>query len=215
MISSRWPRSSGRAGSTTSGMSSPMRRCGRSPSTAAWRCAPGTTSRGRNSTAARTWKACGVGRNRPRTHRRPDRIRHPPGTHRPRRILPRRRHRPFYAGLRLPFRIAGILALSTYLPGTKSLGPEAHDANRDVPIFLAHGSQDPIIALALSERSRAAMAELGYTVETHTYPMPHSVVRGGGQGHRGLAVPGARAFANGARRRGVKRSGIPGLLSHT
>ena len=80
-----------------------------------------------------------------------------------------------YAGLRLPFRIAGILALSTYLPGAESLGPEAHHANRDVPIFLAHGSQDPIIALALSERSRAAMAELGYTVETHTYPMPHSV----------------------------------------
>ena len=80
-----------------------------------------------------------------------------------------------YAGLRLPFRIAGILALSTYLPGTESLGSEAHDANRDVPIFLAHGSQDPVIALALSERSRAAMAELGYTVETHTYPMPHSV----------------------------------------
>lgn len=80
-----------------------------------------------------------------------------------------------YAGLHFPFRIAGILALSTYLPGTESLGTEARAANRDVPIFLAHGSQDPVIALALSERSRAAMAGLGYTVETHTYPMPHSV----------------------------------------
>ena len=80
-----------------------------------------------------------------------------------------------YAGLRLPFRIAGVLALSTYLPGAESLGTEAHAANRDVPIFLAHGSQDPVIALALSERSRAAMADFGYTVETHTYPMPHSV----------------------------------------
>ena len=80
-----------------------------------------------------------------------------------------------HAGLRLPFRIAGILALSTYLPVPRSLEAEAHSANRDVPIFLAHGSQDPVIPLALSERSGAAMANLGYVVEGHTYPMPHSV----------------------------------------
>ena len=80
-----------------------------------------------------------------------------------------------HAGLRLPFRIAGILALSTYLPAPGSLASQAHDANRDVPIFLAHGSQDPVIALALSERSREAMSDLGYLVEVHTYPMPHSV----------------------------------------
>lgn len=80
-----------------------------------------------------------------------------------------------FEGLRLPFRVAGVLALSTYLPVPESLAAEAHPANRDVPIFLAHGSQDPVIALALSERSRAAMADLGYTVEVHTYPMPHSV----------------------------------------
>ena len=80
-----------------------------------------------------------------------------------------------YGGLRFPFRLAGILALSTYLPAATSLAVEAHPANCDVPIFLAHGSQDPVIALALSERSRAAMAELGYIVELHTYPMPHSV----------------------------------------
>ena len=80
-----------------------------------------------------------------------------------------------YAGLRFPFRVAGILALSAYLPAAKSLAAEAHAANRDVPIFLAHGSQDPVIALALSEHSGAAMADLGYIVEVHTYPMPHSV----------------------------------------
>ena len=80
-----------------------------------------------------------------------------------------------HAGLRFPFRIAGILALSTYLPAAKSLAAQAHDANREVPIFLAHGSQDPVIALSLSERSRAAMTDLGYIVEVHTYPMPHSV----------------------------------------
>ena len=80
-----------------------------------------------------------------------------------------------YAGLRFPFRLAGILALSTYLPAPRSLEAQAHPANRDVPIFLAHGSQDPIIALSLSERSRASLAALGYIVEVHTYPMPHSV----------------------------------------
>lgn len=80
-----------------------------------------------------------------------------------------------YAGLRFPFRLAGILALSTYLPAPRSLEAQAHRANRDVPIFLAHGSQDPMIALSLSERSRAALAALGYVVEVHTYPMPHSV----------------------------------------
>ena len=80
-----------------------------------------------------------------------------------------------YTGLRLPFRIAGILALSTYLPVPRSLTTEAHSANRDVPIFLAHGSQDPVIGLALSERSRVAMVDLGYVIEVHTYPMPHSV----------------------------------------
>jgi len=80
-----------------------------------------------------------------------------------------------FAGLRLPFRIAGILALSTYLPVAEALATEAHPANRDVPIFLAHGSQDPVIALSLSERSGSTMAGLGYSVEVHTYPMPHSV----------------------------------------
>ena len=80
-----------------------------------------------------------------------------------------------YAGLRFPFRIAGILALSTYLPAPRSLDAQAHRANRDVPIFLAHGSQDPVIALSLSEHSGAVLAALGYVVEVHTYPMPHSV----------------------------------------
>ena len=80
-----------------------------------------------------------------------------------------------YAGLRFPFRLAGILALSTYLPAPRSLEAQAHPANRDVPIFLAHGSQDPMIALSFSERSGVALAALGYVVEVHTYPMPHSV----------------------------------------
>ena len=80
-----------------------------------------------------------------------------------------------HTGLRYSARLAGIMALSTYLPLGESARSEAHEANRDVPIFMAHGSRDPVIPLALSERSRQLMTELGYDVECHTYPMPHAV----------------------------------------
>ena len=55
-----------------------------------------------------------------------------------------------HTGLRLPQRLAGIMALSTYLPLADTLKAEAHPANADVPIFMAHGTDDPIIALALA-----------------------------------------------------------------
>jgi len=80
-----------------------------------------------------------------------------------------------HTGLRYPKRLAGILALSTYLPLEQALADERHEANRDIPVFLAHGSQDPLIPLGLSEQSRVTLVSLGYRVECHTYPMPHSV----------------------------------------
>jgi phospholipase/carboxylesterase len=80
-----------------------------------------------------------------------------------------------HAGLRYPKPLAGILALSTYLPLEDTLGSEADEANRSIPIFLAHGSQDPVIPLQLSERSRQLLASQGYRMQCHTYPMPHSV----------------------------------------
>jgi phospholipase/carboxylesterase len=80
-----------------------------------------------------------------------------------------------HAGLRYPKPLAGILALSTYLPLQDTLGSEADEANRSIPIFLAHGSQDPVIPLQLSERSRQLLASQGYRMQCHTYPMPHSV----------------------------------------
>ena len=78
-------------------------------------------------------------------------------------------------GLRHPERLAGILALSSYLPLPDTLAQEASEANRDVPIFMAHGTQDPLIPLSWAERSRDHLAALGYTVEWREYPMPHSV----------------------------------------
>ncbi len=78
-------------------------------------------------------------------------------------------------GLRHPERLAGIMALSTYVPIAASLEEEAHAANRDAPIFMAHGLYDPIIPIAAARRSRELLARLGYDVEWHEYPMPHSV----------------------------------------
>lgn len=80
-----------------------------------------------------------------------------------------------HAGLRYPERLAGIMALSTYLALEEATEEEASAANADVPVFLAHGSQDPLVPLAASERSRRHLKALGYRIQCHTYPMPHSV----------------------------------------
>ena len=79
------------------------------------------------------------------------------------------------AGLRHPERLAGILALSSYLPLPDTVAHEAHAANRDVPIFMAHGTEDPLIPLSWAKRSRDHLVALGYAVEWHEYSMPHSV----------------------------------------
>ncbi len=81
-----------------------------------------------------------------------------------------------YAGLRHPARLAGIVALSTYLIDAPSLAAEAAPANRDVPILMAHGTFDPVVRLAWAEASRAALVAGGWNVEWHTYPMEHSAV---------------------------------------
>jgi phospholipase/carboxylesterase len=79
------------------------------------------------------------------------------------------------AALRYPERLAGVLALSTYLPLASHLGKERSEKNRDVPILMAHGSYDDVIPLQRAEDSRRALEALGYAVEWHAYPMPHSV----------------------------------------
>ena len=81
-----------------------------------------------------------------------------------------------YAGLRHPARLAGIVGLSTYLIDAPALASEAAPANRDVPIFMAHGTFDPVVRLAWAEASRAALAAGGWNVEWHDYPMEHSAV---------------------------------------
>jgi phospholipase/carboxylesterase len=80
-----------------------------------------------------------------------------------------------HTGLRYGQRLGGILALSGYLPLASSLAAERSQANQDIPIFMAHGLSDPMIVLSRAEASRDALQNLGYGVQWHTYPMPHSV----------------------------------------
>jgi phospholipase/carboxylesterase len=77
--------------------------------------------------------------------------------------------------LRYPEKLAGVLALSTYLPLAQKAGGEKSPANQETPIFMAHGRYDDIIPLARAEVSKEVLAKLGYAVEWRTYPMPHSV----------------------------------------
>jgi phospholipase/carboxylesterase len=80
-------------------------------------------------------------------------------------------------GLRHAERLAGIMALSTYVPLASTLAAEASAANRDVPIFMAHGRHDSLIPIERAMISREALRKAGYNVEWHDYPMEHAVCR--------------------------------------
>ena len=77
--------------------------------------------------------------------------------------------------LRYPERLAGVMALSTYLPLAGFLEKEKDGMNADVPMFMAHGNYDDMIPMRRAEQSRDLLKGLGYGVEWHAYPMPHSV----------------------------------------
>ena len=78
-------------------------------------------------------------------------------------------------GLRHAERLAGFLALSTYLPLAGKLAAERSAANRDLPVFMAHGTHDPMIGIPRARESRAALETLGYPVQWKEYAMAHSV----------------------------------------
>jgi phospholipase/carboxylesterase len=80
-----------------------------------------------------------------------------------------------HTGLRLPHKLAGIIALSGYLPLADRFGNERMQANASTPVFMAHGTQDPVVVLARGENSRDALTAMGHPVQWHTYPMQHSV----------------------------------------
>ena len=79
------------------------------------------------------------------------------------------------AGLRYPEKLAGIMALSCYLPMRQILTTESHRANSGTSIFMAHGNLDSVVPMALATISKQQLLESGYAVEWHEYPMAHSV----------------------------------------
>jgi phospholipase/carboxylesterase len=79
------------------------------------------------------------------------------------------------AGLRHAQTLAGVIALSTYLPLRESFAAERSAANAATPIFWGHGTADPIVPLTRGVGARDLLQSLGYQVAWHTYPMPHSV----------------------------------------
>lgn len=79
------------------------------------------------------------------------------------------------AGLRCPLPLAGLAGLSGYLPLAATTATERAPANADLPLFLAHGSEDPVVPVERGRASRDALAALGHQVEWHEYPMPHTV----------------------------------------
>ena len=81
----------------------------------------------------------------------------------------------YTAALSHPERLAGVIALSTYIPSSRLLEAEATAANAGLEIFAAHGTQDDVVAPELGTRARDLLLRLGYPVAWHEYPMPHSV----------------------------------------
>ena len=82
-----------------------------------------------------------------------------------------------HTGLYYPKRLAGILALSTFLAESEKLGTARSTTNARIPILMCHGEQDAMIPMAMGKSSLAALQRAGYAVEWRDYPMGHEVCR--------------------------------------
>lgn len=80
-----------------------------------------------------------------------------------------------HTALRLGTRLAGVLALSSYLPLANSVTAETTPASKLSPIFMAHGRQDPVVPYELGLAAKTRLSKLGYTIEWHEYDMQHTV----------------------------------------
>jgi phospholipase/carboxylesterase len=80
-----------------------------------------------------------------------------------------------YTAVRFPEKLAGVMALSCYLPQENRLAAERAAANDATPIFMAHGQGDTVLPMDLGVQSRDFLRAQGYRVEWHDYPMPHAV----------------------------------------
>lgn len=80
-----------------------------------------------------------------------------------------------HTGLRFEKKLAGILALSCYLPTIDTLKHARSTANRNIPIMMAHGTVDPVISMSRAVATRKTLTALGYQIRWYEYPMPHTV----------------------------------------
>jgi phospholipase/carboxylesterase len=80
-----------------------------------------------------------------------------------------------HTGLRYPQKLAGIMALSTYLPTTEQLKTERATANNNTPIFMAHGTMDPVVHLPIAKQAFNDLKAMNYPISWHEYPMQHSL----------------------------------------
>ena len=80
-----------------------------------------------------------------------------------------------HTGLTYGKHLAGILALSTYLPTAHDIADEISLVNKDIPIMMAHGTMDPMIPMAHAVRTKQALKQLGYQISWHEYPIMHGV----------------------------------------
>ena len=78
-------------------------------------------------------------------------------------------------GLRYPETLAGVMAISCYLPCSDSFAAEASAANAKTPVLVAHGTQDPVVGYAMGKNTHDVLLKSGYPVEWREYPMQHSV----------------------------------------
>ena len=81
----------------------------------------------------------------------------------------------YYSGVRTQYKLAGLLTLSTYLVFLDQTEAEQSGVNQSSPIFASHGTQDPVVPVALGQQSVEALQGLGYSVQWQTYPMQHEV----------------------------------------
>ncbi len=80
-----------------------------------------------------------------------------------------------YTTLRFPKKLAGCMALSTYLPFMSLSKEQMHSESTQTAVFCGHGTNDTVVPLDLGQTSWEHLIDLGFSVEAHTYPMPHSV----------------------------------------
>lgn len=80
-----------------------------------------------------------------------------------------------HVGLRYPEKLAGILALSTYMPTVETLASEGSSAGKSTPIFMGHGILDAVIAIEAAKSTHDKLSVLGYSIQWHDYLMEHSV----------------------------------------